>query len=639
MIQKASYLRSIFDKFISMGCEGDLSVTSCRITKFTNVIVLVSMLMGLSIYTKLGQFGIPDQYIYTYYVFLALCPLVFLFNSQHYLFLARLTLLSLIIVATFNANLVFGKTFNGGFMLFVALFYSILAFSRQPIYIRLFLFLCVYVWFSIYDYLYYYQIFPLTGFQSRDFPLSVLLSDSIAVPVVIAVLVWMEKSMANQYEDSLKSALDEVSLQRQKVKLIFDNIDLGIALLNPDLSCDSEHSAHLKDIIEHQSPAGENIFELVFNKSDMSMEERANLKNVLDNCLGEDILNWDLNQDHLIKNMIVVTGSGEKHLELSWAPILEKGQVSQVVLSLTDKSKELLALKMLEDSKKREEDSAHILSLILQFGVDEFADFLSRLDKVIVAIKNHPVEIKISREIHTLKGEARLFGVNELSANLHELESVLHDSPLSQSKLATIVKSIFAWKENAAKLMEKIFNNEAASLAQWSLLSYIARLQPGLLKSVQSYGLELKSFNVHESMTNYPPKYQNIVQAFLLHGLQNAIDHGFHLAKIHRPIQLTVSSESRGERLTVTIRDNGAGVNLDKIREKLGPDSADVTETDLYHSLFIENFSTANQISQSSGRGLGLAEVKGLVHQYGGDVSIYNNLEGNGASLHLELPI
>jgi two-component system, chemotaxis family, sensor kinase CheA len=135
----------------------------------------------------------------------------------------------------------------------------------------------------------------------------------------------------------------------------------------------------------------------------------------------------------------------------------------------------------------------------------------------------------------------------------------------------------------------------------------------------------------------------------LTHIIRNAIDHGIELpgdrAAAGKAEEGTVklAAEHRGGRIVIQIRDDGAGINpervLAKARER-GLVSADavLSEDEINNLIFMPGFSTAEKLSDISGRGVGMDVVRRNIQDVGGRISIKSD-RGRGMTIQLALPL
>lgn len=134
----------------------------------------------------------------------------------------------------------------------------------------------------------------------------------------------------------------------------------------------------------------------------------------------------------------------------------------------------------------------------------------------------------------------------------------------------------------------------------------------------------------------------------LTHLVRNSIDHGIEMPDIRtergKPIEGTVvlRAEQRGSAIVISIIDDGAGLNrdriLDKARENNIPVDDYLSDTDVWNLIFAPGFSTAAEVTDVSGRGVGMDVVKRNIETIGGSVNIESH-EGVGSTFSIHLPL
>lgn len=137
----------------------------------------------------------------------------------------------------------------------------------------------------------------------------------------------------------------------------------------------------------------------------------------------------------------------------------------------------------------------------------------------------------------------------------------------------------------------------------------------------------------------------------LTHILRNAIDHGLELP--NQRISKNKTEEGKiiltamhsGGMLLITIEDDGKGIDFEKLKTKIvdknyiTQDIADsLSPTELTDFLFLPGFSTAEQVTEVSGRGVGLDVVQNMIQEVGGTINVETQL-GQGTKFILKLPI
>jgi two-component system chemotaxis sensor kinase CheA len=137
----------------------------------------------------------------------------------------------------------------------------------------------------------------------------------------------------------------------------------------------------------------------------------------------------------------------------------------------------------------------------------------------------------------------------------------------------------------------------------------------------------------------------------LVHLLRNAIDHGLETTEERKRIgksevgTVQLNAYHSGNHVFIEIIDDGHGINRDRILKR-AIDKAVITEErgkelsdqDVYQLLFASGFSTAEIISDISGRGVGLDVVKNKIESLGGSVAVRSEL-GKGTTFSIQLPL
>ena len=135
----------------------------------------------------------------------------------------------------------------------------------------------------------------------------------------------------------------------------------------------------------------------------------------------------------------------------------------------------------------------------------------------------------------------------------------------------------------------------------------------------------------------------------LTHMIRNAVDHGFESpgerVAAGKPAEgtVTLSAEHRGGRIVIEISDDGRGIDRERVRAKalekgLISPNASLTDEEVDNLIFLPGFSTASQVSNISGRGVGMDVVRRNIVDLGGRV-IINSAPRKGSRFSLTLPL
>jgi two-component system chemotaxis sensor kinase CheA len=137
----------------------------------------------------------------------------------------------------------------------------------------------------------------------------------------------------------------------------------------------------------------------------------------------------------------------------------------------------------------------------------------------------------------------------------------------------------------------------------------------------------------------------------LTHLVRNSMDHGIEGPEARKhagkdPVGvLTLRAFHEGGQVNIEISDDGAGLNRDRIRQKAierglisAQQAAGMPDRDIFNLVFLPGFSTAEKITNVSGRGVGMDVVKTNVEKIGGTVDIQSTL-GRGTAVRVRIPL
>lgn len=147
---------------------------------------------------------------------------------------------------------------------------------------------------------------------------------------------------------------------------------------------------------------------------------------------------------------------------------------------------------------------------------------------------------------------------------------------------------------------------------------------------------------------------KNLVEALadpLVHLVRNAVDHGVETPEEReasgksRGGKVVLAAEQEGDHILLSISDDGKGMDPAVLRAKavekglMDKDAADrLSESDCYNLIFAPGFSTKTEISDVSGRGVGMDVVKTKISQLNGSINIYS-AKGQGSKIVIKVPL
>ncbi len=136
----------------------------------------------------------------------------------------------------------------------------------------------------------------------------------------------------------------------------------------------------------------------------------------------------------------------------------------------------------------------------------------------------------------------------------------------------------------------------------------------------------------------------------LMHLVRNALDHGIESSEERRLAQkpesgmITLEAKNAGGDVLVLVKDDGKGLNKDKILKKaienglVVKQASEMTDKEIYNLIFLPGFSTKEKVTEFSGRGVGMDVVTKNIEAIGGSVSV-DSLQGKGSTITLKIPL
>ncbi len=298
------------------------------------------------------------------------------------------------------------------------------------------------------------------------------------------------------------------------------------------------------------------------------------------------------------------------------------------------------------------------------------------------------------RAAHTLKGGAATFDLDEVVALCHRCEEQLatlkNQGPQSKVEPVSQLRSDFLQVNSLLRSFvhgnrdilgvefedgEKTVSVDSHALMQFcaevkeldpSLRIYqrslnlffrepierfIREFESAISELAQKLGKRVSSMRVvGGNLMIFPTPYEEFFSS-LIHLFRNIVDHGIETPEVreklgkspegHVEVAISLFGKGLKRQIRIEIEDDGAGVDPKRVKEKLKSQGNLACETESEHQLiqhvFDSHFSTRGEVTQISGRGIGMDAIKVAVNKLGGTVEIFSTVQ-KGTRLVVELP-
>ncbi|MEZ4232738.1 MAG: ATP-binding protein [Polyangiaceae bacterium] len=446
--------------------------------------------------------------------------------------------------------------------------------------------------------------------------------------------------------------------RNRAMRLVLDNVEQGFLTINRAGVLSPEHSS----IVERwlgEPYAGGSLSEFLA-KTDVGFAARFELgwEEVVDG-----IMPLELTLDQLPRRLDLECCK----LSFDYSPILDaQGELREVLVVITDVTAQLER----ERLEREHRETMHIFDRILKDKAG-FLEFFREADGLVECIseQQQPEDLEVlKRQIHTLKGNAMLFGIHTIGDLCHELENRMEeDGDLPPTEQFSQLESRWEQVKNSMETLlgerssgrievdDQEFEDVLRSLvrgaprdqvakkiATWKLertekrLGRIAEQARGIARRLGKGEIQVEI--AHSDLQLDPAKWSSFWSCFV-HVVRNAVDHGFEAGsdEARTPTITLTTALSEGE-FQIEIADNGRGIDWRAVAEKARSQGLPAeTEQDLLEALFRDGVSTRSEASVFSGRGVGMGAVRAECLSRGGRIDV-QAAAGQGTRVRFTFP-
>ncbi len=452
----------------------------------------------------------------------------------------------------------------------------------------------------------------------------------------------------------------EIDRRARDMALVLDNVGQGFVTIDADGRMSTERSTILRRWLGDAPASG--LFADYIAAGDAQVAAAFSL-GVAEVFAG--IMPLELTIDQLPRRATVQG----RPLRLDYQPIGDGEVPDGLLVVVSDVTDELARERA--DAERRE-----LVAVLERLGTDRqgFVEFCAEADEQVRAIADPQLTgAELRRQLHTLKGNAAIFGIESIASFCHALESrMIEDAapPTDEERRALGER----WDALTQRIEALLGARDVRriEIADEEIQRVLAALRgntptPEILKMVNAWRLEPiaqrfervaeqavrlarrmgKSIEVEidDHGLRLDPKRWAPFWSTFVHAVRNAVDHGIEEVGERSESgkaeagRVALSAVVENGSLRIEIRDDGRGVNWDRVRARaveLG--LAHATPGDLIEALFADGLSTKTDVTDLSGRGVGLSALRAATAHEGGILTIRSEPQ-QGTCLQFEFPL
>jgi two-component system chemotaxis sensor kinase CheA len=497
------------------------------------------------------------------------------------------------------------------------------------------------------------------------------------------------------YSKNLEKMVAQRTLELKEANdfmaLMVNSLDQGLLVFDSELKCNPLFTKACEPIFGI-SPLNKTLPEVLGVTSVEGRDELIEWANVT----FSELIPFESAADLAPKQKITGTNYNDpdyKFVQMNYYPMKnEEDKLYNIVMIVTDKTSEVQAT---ERAKEREAYVSMILKILnnkIQFG-----SFLNEVNAIMEQFKNsysidkRTIEFDLAMILfHTMNGGFGIYSVSKLQElarnceseiikmkdngrdvleNISELDDLIETFGKEYSHFKTELDNLlgtkFSTNENITEIpREKIFalrklvlethnqsliNYYQDNFIKVPIITYFKAYDDLCLIAAQKTGKTFNGLDFHNE--NLMIEAEPLLEFFnvLVHLFRNCIDHGLENSSTRKKLNkspeghIDISFKELNSAFSVVIKDDGAGIDPQIIRtryKKLNPDLdiSNLSDTEVIYKIFDPFFSTRDEVSALSGRGVGMSAIKEVVDKLHGKLVI-NSVVGSGTSFTFEIPL
>jgi two-component system chemotaxis sensor kinase CheA len=478
----------------------------------------------------------------------------------------------------------------------------------------------------------------------------------------IRALIGQIQESARREQGRLEQLVEErtreLDARNADMRRILEKIGQGFFTMQRDGSMSTERSAVLEQWFGEAPESG--LFSEYLARVDPRTAEWF-------------VLGWESVTDGILPVEVALAQlpkllvAGDRHYELSYRAIHDSsGGLERVLVVISDVTAQL-------ERARAEADEREVTNLFTRLLSDRrgFIDFITTTHSLVNEIAHTRGGVAFKRALHTLKGNASIYGIGSVASICHELETELADrgelSPtsidrlterwkllstkvhvLSNASAAKIELDDADYEEVLSAVEQDVARDEIRDLLLGWKLELVETRLARLAEHAEALGRRLGraplAARIDAERLRLEPERWNDFWSSVVHVLRNSVDHGIESSEERRALgkpllaKLDLRAHMNDRRFTIEVSDDGRGVDWELVKSRASALGLSAnTRAELVECLFTDGLSTRSEATELSGRGVGLGAVRAACTKLGGHVEI-ESFPGVGTTIRFVWP-
>lgn len=447
----------------------------------------------------------------------------------------------------------------------------------------------------------------------------------------------------------------ELETRNQDMRMLLDSVGQGFFTIDPDGTMSEERSAAVIDLLG--ATANDTSFVEVLRRFDSKAADWLSLG--LEDLVA-DLMPVEVTLDQLPSRCV----ANGRSLSFQYSLIQEDGAPKALAVVVTDITAEV-------QREELEAENREMMNMMDRISKDKsgFLEFFSESEQLVEALRNEDRSdlTLVKRRLHTLKGNASIFGLIRLADASHVIEDYIAEHEalppgpvwtaffgcwasvrgnlrrITSESSGAVTLSGTQYRRLLRDILESESRGELATrVAGWKLESTAVRLRR-IADQARALALRLgkgeitvrqKPASLRLESDTWAPFWSAFV-----HVIRNAVDHGLESPEDRRRAgkpetgTIEISTSLSDDTFTIAVSDDGRGVDWEHVQRTAKEFNLPAaSRQDLVAALFHDGLTTASVVTESSGRGVGLAAVKRACEERGGRMHL-ETASGQGTTL------